>query len=149
MPELPRAAIVAVAVLTAVVVDLVVYALGRVAGGTFRFTTPDGPAQVDAVTVAGFSAVPLLVGLAAVAVLAPLGAWVTRAALVVGPALALGTIPLMTLPADFDTVSTTTLALCHLMLVPVTIAAVAAIDRQVRRRANVQASRAEVPAAAS
>jgi hypothetical protein len=132
MPELPRPVLVALGGLTAVVVNLAVYGIGRAAGGSFRFTSAGAPAEVDAVTVAGFSAVPLLIGLTAVALLAPLGTWVTRAALVVGPLLAVGTIALMTLPADFDAASTTTLALCHLTLVPITIAAVLAIGRSTR-----------------
>jgi hypothetical protein len=40
------------------------------------------------------------------------------------PLLAVGTIVTMTVPADFDTVSTVTLAVCHLTLVPVIVAAV-------------------------
>ncbi|MEU5940536.1 DUF6069 family protein [Micromonospora sp. NPDC047548] len=127
-----RVAVVAVGGVTAVVVNLIVYSTGRAAGGTFRFTSSSGPAEVDAVTVAGFSAVPLLIGLAAVALLAPLAAWVIQVALVAGPALAVGTIVLMTLPTDFDTASKATLALCHLTLVPIIIAAVVAIGRQAR-----------------
>lgn len=84
-------------------------------------------------TVAGFSVVPLLIGLTAVAVLAPLGGWVVRIAYFAGPALAVGTIVVMTLPADFDTTSTVTLAVCHLTLVPIIIVVVAAIARRVRR----------------
>jgi hypothetical protein len=130
MSRLSRVALVALSVVTAVVVNLVVYSVGRAAGGTFQFISSGGPAEVDAVTVAGFSAIPLLIGLTAVAVLAPLAAWVIRAALVVGPVLAVGTIALMTLPTDFDTASKATLALCHLTLAPITIAAVVAIGRQ-------------------
>ncbi|SBT43145.1 DUF6069 family protein [Micromonospora auratinigra] len=126
------AATVALAGATAVAVNLILYGVGRAVGGTFRFTTSGGPAEVDAVTVAGFSAVPLLVGLTAVALLAPRAAWVVRVALVVGPLLAIGTIALMTLPTDFDTASKATLALCHLTLVPITIAAVIAVDRATR-----------------
>lgn len=125
-----RTTIVALAVATAVVTNLVLYALGRAAGGTFRFTSAGRPAEVDAVTVAGFSAVPLLIGLAAVALLAPRAPWTVRAALVVGPLLAVGTIVAMTLPADFDRASTTTLALCHLALVPIIVVAVVAIGRR-------------------
>ena len=120
-----RAAVVVGAVLVAVVVNLVVYAVGRAAGGSFEFTSAAGdPSEVDALTVAGFSALPLLIGLSAVALLRGLGAWVVRTALVVGPVLALGTIALMTLPADFDRTSTATLALCHVALVPIVVVAV-------------------------
>jgi predicted DNA repair protein MutK len=66
-------------------------------------------------------------GLVAVTLLDRFGAWVARAALVVAPVLALGTILVMTLPADLDTVSTVTLALCHVALVPIVVAAVRAL----------------------
>jgi hypothetical protein len=129
MSRLSRPAVVAVAVLTAVVVNLVVYALGRAAGGGFRFLAGGVPAEVDPVTVAGFSAVPLLAGLTVVALLAPRAAWVVPAALVAGPLLAIGTILLMTLPAGFDGISTVTLSLCHLTLVPITVLAVRRLAR--------------------
>jgi len=139
MSSRSRVAVVALGAGAAVAVNLLVYAAGRAAGGTFRFTSAGAPAEVDAVTVAGFSAVPLLAGLAAVALLAPRAPWVVRAALVAGPLLAVATIAVMTVPADFDTTSTVTLALCHLTLVPITIAAVLAIGRRSRavpRRAD-------------
>jgi hypothetical protein len=59
--------------------------------------------------------------------------WVHRAALVAGPVLAAGTIVTMTLPADFDTVSTVTLAVCHLTLVPIIVAAVTALGPRAAR----------------
>jgi hypothetical protein len=114
---------------SAIVINLLLYAGGRAAGGSFSFTASSGTATVDAVTVAGFSSVPLVVGLVAVALLARFGRWVTRAALVVGPVLAVGTIAVMTLPVDLDAVSTVTLALCHLTLVPIIIVAVRRLDR--------------------
>ncbi|MEV6304283.1 DUF6069 family protein [Actinoplanes sp. NPDC051861] len=138
MPDRSRAAVVAAAVAAAVVVNLVVHGIGRAAGGTFRFTAATGPAEVDAITVTGFSAVPLLIGLTVVALLAPFASWVTRAALIAGPALAVGTILGMTVPADFDTTSTVTLALCHLTLVPIIVVAVRALAR---RAETVRAAR--------
>jgi hypothetical protein len=132
MSRLSRPALIAAAAGLAVLVNLAVYLIGRAAGGTYTFTSPQGPAEVDAVTVAGFSLVPLLLGLTVVALLAPRAAWVVRAALIIGPVLAVGTIAVMTLPADFDGVSKTALAVCHLTLVPIIIAAVTAISRQTR-----------------
>ncbi len=128
MSRYPRAGVVALAVLTAVVVNLIVYALGRAAGGGFQFLSGGLPAEVDALTVAGFSAVPLLLGLTAVALLAPRFGWVSRAALIVGPVLAVGTVLLMTLPAGLDRISTVTLATCHLTLVPIIVLAVRALS---------------------
>jgi phosphatidylserine synthase len=124
MSEPPRAAVVALGVTAAVVLNLAVYAIGRAAGATYRFTSRGEPVEVDALTVAGFSAVPLLIGLTAVALLVPRAGWVATAALIVGPLLAVVTVPLMTVPADFDTASTAALAICHLMLVPVIVVAV-------------------------
>lgn len=125
-----KALIIAAAVGTAALINLILYGVGRAAGGTFRFTASSGPAVVDGVTVVAFSVVPLLVGLVAVALLARLGGWVIRTALVVGPLLAIATIALMTLPTDLDATSKVTLALCHLVLVPVIIVAVRALGRR-------------------
>ena len=142
MPDLSRGAIVALSGVVAVVVNLVMYAIGRAAGGTFRFTTAGEPAEVDALTVAGFSAVPLLAGLTAVALLASRAAWVVTAALIAGPLLAVVTVFVMTLPADLDTASTVALAACHLTLVPIVVVAIRAIGA----RAGVRGRRAAGPA---
>ncbi|GIF38979.1 DUF6069 family protein [Actinoplanes xinjiangensis] len=125
-----RVAVVAAAAAVAAAVNLAVYAVGRLAGGSFRFTSPSGPAEVDAVTVAAFSVLPLVIGLTVVALLAPRAAWVVRAAWVAGPLLAVVTIAGMTLPADFDTISKVGLALCHLTLVPIIVVAVTALGRR-------------------
>jgi hypothetical protein len=125
-----RVLVIAAAAGAAVVINLILYALGRAAGGTFHFTAASGPAVVDGVTVAAFSAVPLVVGLVAVALLSRLGDWVARTALVVGPLLAIGTIALMTVPTDFDVTSKVTLALCHVVLVPIILVAVRALTRR-------------------
>jgi hypothetical protein len=121
--------IIAAAVGATALINLILYGLGRAAGGTFHFTSSSGPAVVDGVTVVAFSVAPLLVGLVAVALLARLGGWVIRTALVVGPLLAVATIALMTLPTDLDATSKMTLALCHLVLVPIIIVAVRALGQ--------------------
>lgn len=128
-----RLGIAAAFAAAAAVINLLVYAAGRLAGGSYRFTTGGTPAEVDALTVAGFSFVPLFLGLAVVAVFARL----SKAALVVGPVLALGTIALMTLPADFDGVSKTALAICHVVLVPIIVLAVRTMPRPVREPVHV------------
>jgi hypothetical protein len=117
------AMVVVAAALAAAIVNLLVYAVGRAAGGTFQFTTAGQTAEVNAVTVAGFSALPLAVGLVLVALLAR-HTWAIKTALVAGPALAVLTILIMTIPADLDTKSTITLAVCHLTLVPILIVAI-------------------------
>jgi hypothetical protein len=84
-------------------------------------STQSGPAEVDVLTVVGFTVVPLLVGMTVVALLVRVWPWVATVALFIAPALPLTTIPLMTLPAGFDATSTITLALCHVALVPTTV----------------------------
>ncbi|WP_380167788.1 DUF6069 family protein [Jannaschia sp. R86511] len=126
--RLSRPVVVAAAVAVAVVANLVLYAVGRAAGGSFEFTAAEQLTEVGAVTVAGFSAVPLGVGLVVVALLAR-HRWVTTTAAVVAPLLAVVTIVVMTVPADLDTVSTLTLAGCHLTLAPISFLAVRALRR--------------------
>lgn len=122
-----RARIVLTAVAVAVAVNLAIHAAGRAIGGTFRFTQAGHPITVDAATVAGFTAVPLLAGLVLVALTARRSPWVASAALIVAPSLAVVTILLMTVPADFDTTSSVALGLCHLALVPITILSLRAL----------------------
>ena len=66
-------------------------------------------------------------GLVLAALLARRWPGVLRAGQVVAPVLALVTVPLMTLPADFDGLSTATLALCHVVLAPVSVLALRAL----------------------
>jgi len=136
----PAPWIVAGAVIAAVAVNLTVYAFGRALGGTFTFTSPTGGAHVDPLTLIGFTAVPLTLGLA---VLALVGRWWKGAfllALVVAPVLELGSILIMTVPTDLDPISKLTLATCHVALVPVTVVAVLALRV---RAARVAGSRAD------
>lgn len=119
-----RAVVVPAAVVAAVVINLLVFAAGRLAGGGFAFTQAGSTVKVDAVTVAGFSAIPLGLGLIVVALLVRRLVWIGRVAIVVAPVLTVGTIGIMTIPVDLDTISTVTLATCHLTLVPISIAAI-------------------------
>ncbi|WP_250038091.1 DUF6069 family protein [Paractinoplanes maris] len=135
-----RPAIITLAVVAAVVINLLVYAVGRAAGGSFRFTADGVTNEVDAVTVAGFSAVPLLVGLVLVALLGRLGSWVSRVAAIVAPVLAVVTILVMTLPADLDRASTITLALCHVTLAPISVLAIRWINVSPSRRPSLTPS---------
>lgn len=122
-----RPVVVAAIVGAALVVNLVVYAVGRAAGGDFTFSRAGVPTEVGAATVAGFTTVPLLLGLLVVALLCRRWPVIARVATVVAPVLAVVTVGLMTLPADFDTVSTLTLALCHLTLAPLSVLGVRAL----------------------
>ncbi len=132
LPVRATAGVVALAVLTALVVDLALYGGGRALGGSFTFTSPTGPTRVDAATVAGFATVPLLAGLVLAALLTRWWPPVLVVASVVAPLPALVTVPLMTLPADFDGPSTAALALGHLVLAPVSVLALRALRRRLR-----------------
>lgn len=122
-----RPAVIAATVGIALVVNLIGYASGRAAGGRYEFVRGGRTMEVDAATVAGFTVVPLLVGLVLVAVVAPRWPVVHRIALVGAPLLAVGTIGAMTIPAGFDTASTVALASCHLTLVPISVAGLLAL----------------------
>lgn len=80
-------------------------------------------------TVAGFTAVPLALGLIVVALLAPRWRWITPLASVVAPSLAIVTVGVMTLPVDLDPISTICLAGCHLALAPISVLAVRRLGR--------------------
>ncbi|MEU6644560.1 DUF6069 family protein [Saccharomonospora sp. NPDC046836] len=139
-----RGAVVATAVVAAVAINLVVYATGLTAGARYAFTRDGRSMAVDAVTVAGFTAVPLLAGLLLVAVAGPRWPALYRFALVGAPLAAVGTIGLMTLPAGFDTASTIALATCHLTLAPLSFLAAAAL-RHRRQRSTRQPLAAGTP----
>lgn len=112
------------AVAVAVVANLVVYAVGRLAGGEFTLTRAGSEIEVDALTVAGFSAMPLGIGLVVVALLVGRVPRIASLAMVVAPLLAVVTIFVMTIPVDLDTISTISLAACHLTLVPISLIAI-------------------------
>jgi hypothetical protein len=125
----PRSVLVVVTVLVALAVNLLIFAVGRLAGGTYRFTAGGAPAEVDALTVAGFTVVPLAIGLTLAAVLSRRWPKVLLVALVVAPLLALVSVPLLTLPADFDGTSTVALALCHVALAVIAVLALLRLRR--------------------
>ena len=125
----PRSVLVVVTVLVALAVNLLIYAVGRLAGGSYRFTSAGAPAEVDALTVGGFTVVPLLVGLTLAALLSRRWPRLVLVALVVAPVLALVTVPLLTLPADFDRTSTLALALCHVALAVISVLALLRLRR--------------------
>jgi hypothetical protein len=112
--------VIGMGVAVAVIVNVLVYSIGRLAGGDFAFTQDGRTVQVDAVTVAGFSAGPLGLGLLAVLLLRA-NRWTGRVALWVAPLLAVATILVMTIPVPLDRTSTVALAACHLTLVPISI----------------------------
>jgi hypothetical protein len=123
-----RGVTVVAAVAVAVVANLLVFAAGRAAGGDFTFMRSGSAVTVDAMTVAGFSAVPLGAGLALVAALVGRVRWIATIAAIVAPLLAVVTIFVMTIPVDLDRASTVSLACCHLTLVPISLLAIRRIQ---------------------
>ncbi len=121
--------VIGAAVGAAVAINLAVYAVGRLAGGTFEFTANDKTAHVDALTVAGFSAIPLAIGLAVSALITRSRPGFVRIAQVAAVVLSTATILAMTIPADFDATSTVALSVCHLALIPTAVVALREIER--------------------
>ncbi len=122
--------VIAAAAGVAVVVNLVAFAIGRVAGATFEFTSNSELRTVDAVTVAGFSSAPLALGLAVTAAVARSRIGFVRVARWLAVVLCVVTIAVLTVPADFDTASTIALSVCHLTLIPINVVVLAEIERR-------------------
>jgi hypothetical protein len=127
VPVRARAARAAGVVAAVLAVNLVILGVASAAGADFTFHQNGTELRVGVASVALLSVAPLCSGLLLTALIGLRWPAVTRAALVVGPALALVTIATMTLPADFDTGSTVALALMHLALAPAAILAVLAL----------------------
>jgi Family of unknown function (DUF6069) len=127
-----RSGVIVGTVIVGVLINVLIHTVGTAFGATYEFTAAGRPAKVDALTVAGFTALPLLAGLAAAGALADRRTWVIPAAILVVPVLALGSIVVMILPVDLALDSKIALALCHTMLVPVAIAGLLAVGRPAR-----------------
>ena len=124
-----RSAIVVVAaVVVALVTNLVLWAVGLAAGGSFEHTDAgrtvgSAPGGVVLMTV-----LPLTVGLALAAVLTLWWNGFARIAQVVGALLPLATIQ-GTITADFDTPSTVALVLMHVVIAVVVVVALDMLRR--------------------
>lgn len=127
--SLRRPGIVGIAAVVALAANLAIYGIGRAAGGTFSYTQSGNRSTVDAVAVTIMSVGPLTVGLGVLAWLAPRWPALIRAGKIAVPVLALGTIALMTVPAHFDTTSTMFLSGMHVALIPISLHALAALER--------------------
>lgn len=121
--------VIAVTVLAAAAVNVLIWAIGALAGGSFEFTESGTIQSAAPGGVIFLTAVPLTVGMTVAAVLALRLPGVIRLAQVVGSAAALSTIG-MTLAADFDGVSTLALALTHVAIVPFLVVGLEAIRRR-------------------
>ena len=146
--RLTRPTLVLAAVVSAVLVNLAIYAIGSALGATFRFPGPEG-AVIPWFVVAAFSAVPLALALTAVALLAPRWPWIFTAALVAAPVLLAASIPLMPVPVGFDAATTVSLSLMHLALAPIAILAVLGLRRRGTQASGGASSRSTIGSSAS
>ena len=108
-------------------------------GATYRFTSQGQPATVDALTLIGFTAVPIGVGMAVAALLPAGWRWVTAAAVTVTIVVEIGSIFAMPLQTDLDAASRIALSLCHVAVTAVTCAGLLAL-RAVRGRSDMEAT---------
>ena len=128
-PTRSRITIVIATLLAALAVNELIYLIGHAISGSFVFHQGGKVYHVNAGAIAILTAPPVLIGMALAALLSVRWAWTLKAALVVAPVAAVATIFIMTIPADFDTASTVTLALTHLALAPVCVAGLLALGR--------------------
>ncbi|MGH3612217.1 MAG: DUF6069 family protein [Pseudonocardia sp.] len=133
--ELGRVQAVVATVVAALLVNLVIWAIGAAAGGSFELTNGDVTQSAAPGGVVVMTVVPLLVGMTLAALLSYRWLGAIRVAQVVGPALALLTI-VSTLMADFDGPSTVALTAMHVAIAPIVVAGLEAMRRRlVRQRA--------------
>lgn len=130
VPALNRPVAVLGAAAAAVVLNLIVWAIGAAAGGSFMVTMEGKAESVAPGGVILMSTVPLLIGLTVAVLLSYVWTGVLRTAAVVGSLLSLGTIA-MTVDADFDTASTVALSVMHVVLVPAIVIALEGVRRSI------------------
>ncbi|GEM30346.1 hypothetical protein NN3_13530 [Nocardia neocaledoniensis NBRC 108232] len=133
LPALNRTVAVLGAVAAAVALNLIVWAVGELAGGSFTMTNAGVASDVAPGGVIMMSAVPLLIGMTVAVLVSYLWTGVLRVAAVVGSLLSIGTIWL-TVSADFDTASTIALSVMHVVLVPVLVVALEGVRRSITTR---------------
>ncbi|MBF6165397.1 hypothetical protein IU486_11515 [Streptomyces gardneri] len=132
IPAVNRPVAILGSVAVTVAVNLIVWMLGLAAGGSFETTDAGETSEVTASVVVVSSAVPLMIGMIAAAMLSYLWVGVLRVAQVVGAALAVATIGL-TLAADFDLVSTLALSAMHVVLAPALVVGLEAMRNRLGR----------------
>lgn len=132
IPAVNRPVAILGSVAVTVAVNLIVWMLGLAAGGSFETTDAGETSEVAASVVVVSSAVPLMIGMIAAALLSYLWVGVLRVAQVVGAALAVATIGL-TLAADFDLVSTLALSAMHVVLAPALVVGLEAMRNRLGR----------------
>jgi hypothetical protein len=94
----------------------VIYAIGGVAGATYRFTSQGASALVDPLTLVGFTTVPLVFGLTVAAALSRRWRWVVPVGILLAAVAGLASIWAMPLQTDLDAPSMIALSLTHLVV---------------------------------
>ena len=128
--SLSRPMAVLVPVVVALVANVALWLVGRAAGGAFEVTHGD---TVESAAPGGgivMTVVPLTVGMSLAALLSLRWFGIIRVAEVVGAVAALGTIA-STIVADFDTPSTITLSLMHVVIALVVVAGLEAMRNRI------------------
>ncbi|SNT35326.1 DUF6069 family protein [Rhodococcoides kyotonense] len=131
--SLPRWQAVLLSVIVALVLNLVLWLVGLAAGGSFELTDGGQSMSVAPGGVVILTLVPMVVGMGVAALISLRWLGVVRVAQVVGVIAPLGTIA-MTVSADFDTVSTVTLALMHVVIAAVVFVGLEALLRGARAK---------------
>jgi hypothetical protein len=124
-----RLALVAAALAALLLTNLAVYGIGRALGGAFVYRQDGLDVRVESVAVTLLTLGPLTSALIVVALLARKWPAVISVARIAGPALAVLTIGVMTIPAGFDTTSAVCLAVMHLATVPAMLFALNTLRR--------------------
>ncbi|WP_107654019.1 DUF6069 family protein [Nocardia suismassiliense] len=128
IPAVNRPVAVLGSAVVAVAVNLVVWLIGKAAGGSFEVVDKGVTTYIGGGTVIMSSAVPLLIGMTLAALLSYRWVGVLRVAQVVGSVLAVATIGL-TVSAGLDAATTVALSVMHLVLAPVIIVGLEALRR--------------------
>ena len=92
-------------------------------------------------TLAGFTAIPLAVGMTVAAILSRLWKWVVPVALVVTLVLGLGSIVAMPFQTDLDAASKAALSLCHVAMTLTGVAGLLALRSLGQRKRQALSAR--------
>ncbi|ATQ29933.1 DUF6069 family protein [Rhodococcus ruber] len=128
--SLNRPMAVLVPVVVALVANIALWLVGLAAGGTFEVTNGDTVESAAPGGVLVMTVVPLTVGMGLAALLSLRWFGIVRVAEVVGAVAALGTIA-STIVADFDTPSTITLSLMHVVIAIVVVGGLEAMRNRI------------------
>jgi hypothetical protein len=128
--SLSRPMAVLVPVVVALVANVALWLVGLAAGGSFEVTNGDTVESAAPGGVLVMTVVPLTLGMSLAALLSLRWFGIIRVAEVVGAVAALGTIA-STIVADFDTPSTITLSLMHVVIALVVVTGLEAMRNRI------------------